>query len=114
MLKGFYFSLEASLSLIIFTCLIVLIPFFSAEKDLSEVYLSQKANDLVKVWALEGNNSVEEMSKDIAFVFPGRKTVIGFKGQKIILEGSGEKPHTTKGFIVCGKQIEEITLVVFY
>jgi len=70
--EGFLFSLEALLALLLFALLLLSFPKALFQKtSLEELYVLQKADDLLKVWSVERNFSKEELLSDIAFVFPG-------------------------------------------
>ncbi|HLD58024.1 MAG TPA: hypothetical protein VI977_00065 [archaeon] len=80
--QGFVFSLEASLSLI-FLVGILLVQIPAQEKDLHELAVFQKENDLLKIWAKQRNFSLEEMKKDFEFAFPDVSGEISVNMQRI-------------------------------
>ncbi|MDD5162982.1 MAG: hypothetical protein PHD95_02125 [Candidatus ainarchaeum sp.] len=90
--KAFVFSLEAALSLILLSgFLLMQMP--QEKKDLHELLVFQKENDLLKIWAKQQKFAPEEMQKDFEFAFPkaggeifldGKILQIGNKTQKAI------------------------------
>ena len=84
--RGFYLSLEALLSLIALTALIA-IPAGQPATTLDDLYVFQKENDALKVWAAQGLPGEEEMAGDVAFVFPGQYAELMVNG-KIIAVGT--------------------------
>lgn len=113
--RGFAISLEALVSLFAFFLLLSAIPQTAQSQSLEELYLLQKSNDLLKVWALKHELSRPELLSDIAFVFPENCVVL--KQNSIALNSC--KP--TNAFISSKARIfddflnlQEIELIVYY
>lgn len=115
--RGFAISFEALISLFAFFLLLSTIHAGGSTQaqSLKELYLLQKSNDLLKVWALKHDFSSEELLSDLAFVFPENCVVL--KQNKIPLNSC----KATGSFISAKAKIfdsflnlQEIELIVYY
>jgi hypothetical protein len=84
MKRGFIFSFESAISLLIFTLIILSIP-LPATNSFEELILLQQENDLLKLWAKDF--SIEEMKNDLrvfeeASLFIDGKEVISANGKE--------------------------------
>ena len=88
--RGIYLSVEAILSLLILAALLAVAA--PAEKEsMQELYIFQKENDLLKIWARDGLPPAEEMVSDFEFAFPQASGAIEIDGEAIeIGEQGGE------------------------
>ncbi|MDD5148358.1 MAG: hypothetical protein PHH08_02740 [Candidatus ainarchaeum sp.] len=108
--KGFFFSLEAVLALAMVSGLLLMqVP--EEKKDLHELVVFQKENDLLKIWAKQRSFIPEKMKKDFEFAFPetggeikvnGKATAIGKK--------TGRAVSSETGFF--GLQLEKTTVSI--
>ncbi len=80
--KGFIFSFEATLSILIFSLILISLP-YSKTDNYSELIIIQQENDLLKVWSK--NYSETEMIKDIKQLFESASL---FVNDIKILEGN--------------------------
>lgn len=109
--KGFVFSFESIVAIILFGLILISLP-SQTETSFRELIIIQKSNDLLKVWSYEFNTS--EFSSDAEFVF-GKNVDILIDGQ-IILKSDfdGERISTSKKII--NNHLEEINveIIVYY
>ncbi|MDO8648059.1 MAG: hypothetical protein Q7R70_06645 [Candidatus Diapherotrites archaeon] len=114
--RGFAISFEALTSLFAFFLLLSAIPASNSQaQGLKELYLLQKSNDLLKVWALKHDFSTEELLSDLAFVFPENCVVL--KQNKIPLnscKATGAFITAKAGIFDSFLNLQEIELVVYY
>jgi hypothetical protein len=88
--RAFVFSLEAVLSLILISGLLVLqMP--KEKKDLHELLIFEKENDLLKIWAKQQKFSLEEMEKDFEFAFPGANGELLLNGKNLVIGKQAQK-----------------------
>ena len=78
--KGIYLSIEATLSLLLLLA-VVISEREAQEPSTQELYIFQKENDLLKLWAKKGMPPIEEMASDFEFAFPGKSGEIGLDGE---------------------------------
>jgi hypothetical protein len=96
--KGFSFTLEALISLILVTA-IISVPVQYNQSSLNKIYALQKENDLIKVWIKTKNFKEEELKKDFKKMFPFQKGEIEIEGKKIEIEGiKGKNSIKSSGF----------------
>lgn len=89
--KGFYLSLEAIISLLLLSALIVMqTPEQETNTGLKELVILQKENDLLRVWLIQGSFNEKEMVEDFQFVFPNANGKITVDGKEIVI-GKQEK-----------------------
>lgn len=69
--NGFYASMEALLSLLLLAAMLLTVR-EAKGPSLENLYILQKENDLLKLWAKEGIPAGEEMTGDFELAFPGR------------------------------------------
>ncbi|MFH1256941.1 MAG: hypothetical protein V1494_06655 [Candidatus Diapherotrites archaeon] len=113
--KAFFLSIEAAVSLIALT-LIILAPFPLQQPDLSELHLLQKQHDLLLVWQKERTGE-EQMLADFALVFPALSGEIYFNGKKISIGPKKEySVKTTASVMLLSDSLEpgELRLTVFH
>lgn len=115
--RGFAISFEALISLFAFFLLLSAIHVGSQvqAQSLKELYLLQKSNDLLKVWALKHDFSSGELLSDLAFVFPENCVVL--KQNKIPLnacKATGSFITATAGVFDAFLNLQEIELTVYY
>jgi len=65
--KGFVFSLEATIALILFVLMLVALPTHNTS-SLKELLILQQENDLLRVWSAK-QSSTQEMLSDIKLLF---------------------------------------------
>ena len=84
--KGMWLSIEAGLSLMILALLVL----HSAPKqgqNLEDLYIIQKENDLLRVWAKEWPVSIQEMERDFTESFGGKSGELWIGGENRIIGG---------------------------
>lgn len=110
--KGFAFTLEALISLMILV-MIISIPIEESKNDLEKIYSLQKENDLIKVWIKTKNFNKTELEKDFKKMFPFQKGEIIIDGKKTEITGEkGENEIKSTGFYY-ENELKEISVKVF-
>lgn len=116
--EGFVFSLEAFFSLF---CVFLLYSMLSIQQpalgsnNLEELYLLQKANDLLKVWSMAHSLSGEELLSDVKLVFPSNCVVLQKNGLALNSCKQTSSFFSAKAGIFSQELlIEEIELFVYY
>lgn len=84
MIKGFYLSMEAIISLIILISILT-VPLESERVNLMDVYIFQQENDLLKIWTIRGEFNAGEMTSDFKFLFRGKSGIVEIGGSKITI-----------------------------
>ncbi len=113
--KAQHLSLDAVLCLI----MVAAIASFPAEThELGieiELLLLQQENDLMKVWLLEEEISIEGMELDSCKMFQGRKTLVSLGEETRLLEGHGKNMVASETFAL-GKngELTRIEIIVYY
>jgi len=79
--KGFVFSLEATIAILVFSLLLITIN-FPVEHSLKELVVVQQANDLLKVWSVHYPNN-SEINFDTNSIF-GDNASVFVDSQKVI------------------------------
>ncbi|MFH1663681.1 MAG: hypothetical protein ABH986_02645 [archaeon] len=111
--KGFSFTFEAALSMIILV-IIISIPVQSEPGKLEKIYVLQKENDLIKVWVKEKEFNENEMKKDFREMFLSEKGEITVEGKKIGIDGkTGNTIIKSSGFYYRNGKLDEISVKVF-
>jgi len=112
MKKGFIFSFEAILSLLL---LLLMICFLPAQPNLSlkELACIQQANDLLRIWSLE-ETSESEMISDTKLVFENNAQVM--MDEKIIYDNPKKNNSiSTQGEILDeGLSARMVKITVFF
>ncbi|MBU1120441.1 MAG: hypothetical protein ABIE23_00860 [archaeon] len=115
--KGYVFTLEALISLIILLCVIIAIPLKEEREEENILYITQLGHDLLKVWGKEGKFVEGEMKQDFELVFPSLKGEIEVNGKKIKVNGDGEYKNklVLDGFYLReGNELNGVRLIVFH
>ena len=111
--KGFSFTLEALISLMILTA-VLSIPAEKNESNLEKIYCLQKENDLIKVWVKTKNFDEIEMKEDFRKMFPFQKGEIIVNEKKNGINGEkGLNELKTAGFYFENGKLKEISVKVF-
>ena len=113
MRKGFYLSLEAGISLLILVFILVAAIGVGNNTDLKELYILQKENDLLKMWAKEGI-SEKGMVSDFEFAFSGSCGFLEIDGKKSGGNCLGNSVASSAIFVDENLQKRKVTLNVFY
>ena len=109
--KGMWFSLEATLSLIVLTMLLLSVQ---PEKtpSLENIHIVQKEHDLLLLWAKNRPVSIEEMETDFGTAFPEKNgelelgefsKTIGIAGKEAIASEAIFFDSTGKGTVIAVK-----------
>ena len=72
--------MEAAVSLMLFSAAVIALQPPPA-KSLSDLYVLQKENDLLKIWVKEAKFEIPEMEKDFLFVFPDSRGFVSIDGK---------------------------------
>ena len=108
--RAFVFSLEAALSLVLLAGILVMqAP--AEKKDLRELLVFQKENDLLKLWAKQQKFSLEEMRKDFVFAFPNSSGEITVN-EKALLIGKKTGTAISSEITFFGSEMEKISVSV--
>ncbi len=111
-IKGFTFTLEALISLMLLV-MIISIPIEENKNDLEKIYVLQKENDLIKVWIKTKNFDEKELEKDFKKMFPFQKGEIIINGKKTEIKGKkGENEIKSNGFYY-ENELKKISVKVF-
>ena len=81
--KGFYFFLEAFLTLVL-ALLLLTIPFPQENKGLDTLFIQAKENDLFTIWGAQKNIEVIEVNEaweDVQHAFPLHEKALEWNGQ---------------------------------
>src|SRR3989338_9142456 len=100
--NGFYFSLEAALTLALIA-LILISPKQKMESDASTILLQQKMHDFLLVSAKQRSFSMQELKSNFEFVFPDKNGKIEIGSEIIEIE--------TKHYSGNSKIVETINFV---
>lgn len=115
--KGYVFTLEALISLIILLCVVMAIPLNEEREEENILYITQLGHDLLKVWGREGKFEEGELKKDFERVFPSLKGEIELNGKKIKVNKDGKYKNKLvfDGFYL-GEENElvEVRLIMFH
>lgn len=90
--------MEAAVSLLLFSAAVLALQPPPA-KSLSDLYVLQKENDLLKIWVKEAKFEIQEMEKDFLFSFPGRHGFVSING-KTFEAGTPENARECGDFAV--------------
>ena len=112
--RGFYLSMEAIISLIILVSVLAL-PFVSDRNNLDSLYIFQQENDLLKIWAMDGEFNTGEMISDFEFLFSGKSGVLEIGDSRIEIgaDFTGDAVSSTAYFYGYGLREIKITITVF-
>jgi hypothetical protein len=117
-MKGFTTTIEAIIALIFLSSIIILSQNFNESKPLNEVLIIQKGHDLIKVWVIGGEKSLNEMVKDFKQAFPNLAGEIIIDNSIKRIEKTGIKTKNLivlKGFYLNEKnELKKIILKIFY
>lgn len=109
--KGFVFSFESTIALILFALILFSIPNYQSN-DFRDLIIIQKSNDLLKVWSYEFN--INEFSSDAEFVF-GKRVDVLVDGEFILKSNfGGERISTSKKIIDNYLNKRNVTINVYY
>ena len=114
---GFAISLEAFFSVFAFFIVLSTVSGFQAQSqaDLRELYLLQKANDVLKVWSLKHELSRQELLSDLSFAFPQNCVVLKMNGIALNECKANFSFVSSKARIFDSLlQLQEIELIVYY
>lgn len=116
--NGFYFTIEAMLSIFLIALLITLLP-FNTDNSLKEAVIMQKAFDLLKVWNYKHEFRMQELKKDFEIVFSGFNGIIEVDGMQLTIgednEKKGLKALSVSGVLGSeGFKLRRVKIVVFY
>ncbi len=113
---GFYFSLDAALSLALIT-IIFLAPTQQADNSMKDLLLQQKMHDLLIVWARQRDFSKQELKSDFEFVFPNKSGAITANGQEIEVQTqfgqTRSKITETINYVGDDLRFKQIRLTIF-
>jgi hypothetical protein len=107
-MKGFVFSFEALISLLIFSLLLISFP-LEQKKDFTELIVLQQENDLLKIW--NNDFSEGEMKKDLAYLGKG----VLYIDNKLIYGVEKDEEGVASESIMLDKSLEERKVrIIFY
>ena len=110
--KGFVFSLEATLSLLLFALMLFALP-PQESFSLKELAATQQANDLLRVWSAKQTNETEMIS-DTKILFENNAELWINETQLLSAEKK-KNSIATEGIILNEKLFEKnIKLIVYY
>ena len=114
--KGIILSIEATVSLLCLTAIIIASCHEeSSETGSEEVLLLQKADDLLKIWAKKASFEEQEMASDFSLAFPQQSGKIIVNGKETVIEKEKhEAISTSMVFYSAEMQRNEVTLIVFH
>jgi len=109
--KGFVLSMEAVLSLILFSLLFVSIT-PSPQISFKELIALEQANDLLKVWS--SNFEVNELKSDIEFMF--NKNVTLKLDEIVIVESNLKNESISTSAKILDKNLKErnVELIIYF
>lgn len=114
--KGFVFTSEAILTLVLAALLILSFQPARAE-NLDDLALQQKIDDLLIVWTMSDdlkNKNLEEMQKDFKFVFPQNGGELKIGEEQITFGKEGKNAMVISTFFLGENlQPQTVTLTVF-
>ncbi len=109
--KGFVFTFEAILTMLLFTLMLFAIP-TQTNPNLKEVLILQQSNDLLRVWS-QTYPTEQEMISDAKIVFQNNSTV-KINGKELIT-CQGKNKISTEGILLDDLLVENnITIIVCY
>jgi hypothetical protein len=110
--KGFFFTLEAFVSLMLFSLIIFTLP-QAQESSLKELAISQQTNDLLRVWSAKNTNQ-NEMIHDTQELF-GQNAELWVNEKQIVFAEKKKNAFSSEGIIV-DEQLKEnkIRVLVYY
>lgn len=109
-MKGYVFTLEALLSLLIFALIISTVPVVESN-SLKELIVLQQANDLLKVWSMKNLNE-GEMVFDTKEMFGNNFSL--YLDEKVLHKGFGNESVATSAKIMSNALIERKVRIVVY
>jgi len=111
MKKGFVFSFEAIIALLLFTTILLGMN-FGEDTSLKELMVLQQENDLLKVWSINFPTEIE-MLTDSKALFENFELFLD--GKKINGAGNGKNSIASEAIIVDDNLIErKIRIVVYF
>jgi len=110
--KGFSFTLEALISLMVLAAFLGILQEKSTA-GLEKIYCLQKENDLIKAWIKTKNFNEKELEKDFREMFPAEEGKITVDGKKTNVSGrKGKNTIISEGFYFEGGKIKKISVMV--
>ncbi|MFA6064723.1 MAG: hypothetical protein WCW44_03215 [archaeon] len=110
--KGFVFSLEATISLILFVLLLIALPTHQ-NSSLKELLILQQENDLLRVWSAK-ESSPQEMLMDTKLLF-GETGELWINETQLNKAKSEKNSIASEGIILDNSLVEnKIRLIVYY
>ncbi len=110
--KGFVFTMEAALSLLMLALMIAALPQPNS-LSLKELAIAQQANDLLRVWSAK-NTSELEMSADVNKIF-SKNAELWINGIKLLNSGTKTNSIATEGILLDDFLAEKkVKIVVHY
>jgi len=110
--RGFIFTMEAALSLLMLALMISALP-QPNPFSLKELATTQQANDLLRIWSAKNTNEFE-MAADVNKLFEGNAELwIG--GVKLLIANIKKNSIATEGILLDEWLIEKkVKIVVYY
>jgi hypothetical protein len=110
--KGFVFSLEAGIALLLFTLMLFALP-QTKTHTAKELALVQQENDLLRVWSAKETRE-SEMIQDVKLMFGTNATL--WVNEKQVLQGQIKKNSiSTEGIILNALlQEQKIRIIVYF
>jgi len=112
MQKGFIFTMEAALSLLMLALMIASLPQPNAF-SLKELAITQQANDLLRVWSAK-STAETEMISDTNKMFLGNAE-LWIRGTKLLGSSIKNNSIATEGILIDGLLNEKkVKIIVYY
>ena len=108
--RGFYFTFEAAITLLLAISLIATLQFPQPE-SIDSLLIKQKQHDLLTVWILSRNFNAAEMEGDFRFVFPQSGGFIEIGGEKVLI-GKQSREISVETATYVGEDLELRTIAV--
>jgi len=110
--KGFVFSLEATLALILFGLMLFTLPQIQTT-SLKELAISQQQNDLLRVWSAK-ESSESEMSTDTQKMF-GQNAEVWVNKKQLLPSQKKKNALASEGILLDEKLNEKrVKIIVYY
>ncbi len=111
--KGFVFSFEAVLSILIFSLILLSLP-QTTQSSFKELIVIQKINDLLKVWSYDFD--ISEIESDVGFIFKNNENVTVIIDEITYLKSKLKGESVSSQGIIVDKNFSErkINIIVYF
>ena len=109
--KGYIFTLEAGVSILLFMLMLSTLPQVRSEST-KELALVQQANDLLRVWSAK-ETSEQEMVEDTKLVF-GKSTELWINQKQTLIGQIKNNSISTEGILLNAQLQEQKVKITIY